>query len=385
MREKETKPSQSTSYNRQRNMQSIYNQAMRQLVFLILTLFLCASCAPVTSPDLTPATPQLIFLGTRATGRFQLSAQADLFSQAAFLPIQFSSNCTIYNLYPNPVGALLAVEFECDGGPAVAFYNVVSGKSVNPGGMQQIAARFLAWSANGRFLYLKADTINNPTVIRIDNTGNHTTVLDLPASLYDLTGLPDGRIVYSTTQGIGFGSEVWLADADGRGAKQIISQPLDIVAYLRPSPDGKQIAFIRFPDTQTPFPDGELWIMDASGKNARPLADADAGHGYAPAWSPDGKQIAFVVRENPNDPQADQSAGALISNVYRIEVPSGAKSAVTDFTDAIVESPIWSPDGTSLVFNVARNDTIQIWFDRAGVLQPLNGTASCCAVWTPGR
>jgi Tol biopolymer transport system component len=358
---------------------------MRRLTFFIWILFLLASCAPATSPDLAPATPQLVFLGAGTAGRFQLSAQADLFSKAAFLPFHLSSNCTIYNLYPNPVGAVLAVEYECDGGPAVAFYNVASGKNVNPGGAEQLAARFLAWSADGHFLYLKADTISNPTVIRIDYTRNSTTTLNLPAGVYDLAALPDGQIVFSTTQGIGFGSEVWLSGADGQGVKQILSQPLDIVAYLQPSPDGKRIAFIRFPDTQTPYPNGELWLMDTNGKNARRLADADAGHGYAPAWSPDGKQIAFVVRENPNDPQANQSAGALLSNVYRIEIASGIKKAVTNFPDAIVEAPVWSPDGTSLVFNVARNDTIQIWFDRAGVLQPLNGAASCCAAWTPGK
>ena len=125
--------------------------------------------------------------------------------------------------------------------------------------------------------------------------------------------------------------------------------------------------------------------MNADGSNPRRLADADAGHGYAPAWSPDGTWIAFVVRENPNDPNADQSAGKLLSNVYRVGLQGGALTPVTTFTDAIVEASVWSPDGTSLFFNVVRNDTIRVWFDEAGVVRQLSDQVACCAVWVPGR
>ena len=197
--------------------------------------------------------------------------------------------------------------------------------------------------------------------------------------------MPDGHILYSLTNGIGFGSETWRAETDGWHARQILAEPLNIVAYLRPSPDGSQVAYIRMPDTQVPFPNGELWLMDADGGNARSLAQADAGHGYAPAWSPDGSQIAFVVRENPDDQAADVSSGALLANVYRFEVRSETLTPVTAFSDAIVETPVWSPDGIVLFFNVVRNDTIQVWVEQAGKLQPLSNDVACCAVWVPGR
>ena len=97
-----------------------------------------------------------------------------------------------------------------------------------------------------------------------------------------------------------------LRERGGKAVEQLYADPFHYISFARYSPDGRQIAFIKIPDTQTPFTVGELWVMNSDGSNARKLADADAGHGYAANWSPDGKQIAFVLRENPDDERADQ-------------------------------------------------------------------------------
>ncbi len=354
---------------------------------ILLSAFclLISSCSSAPLPDSDPIASQLVYLLIDSSGNFQPVAQPNLPSPFSLLPFSFPPNCSVYHLYPNPATAILAVEFLCGDGPAVLFYDLQSGESFNPAETLQTDARFLAWSADGRSLYLKTDTLGSPQIVRFDRTREQVTALDLPEMVYDLAALPDGRIVYSFTQGIGFGSETWLGDADGSQARQVLAEPLDIIAYLRPSPDGSRIAFILMPDSQVPFTVGGLWVMNADGTDVRFLAEADAGHGYAPAWSPDGTQIAFVVRENPDDPQADLSAGALLSNVYRIEIRSGALTRVTTFTDAIAGTPVWSPDGSSLFFNVVRNGTIQIWVDDGGALEPLSDGMNCCAVWVPGK
>ena len=353
-------------------------------IFLVSCSLLISSCTPAPSADLEPAVPQLVFLHADASGISQLVSQPDLHSPFSILSFSIPSNCSVYKFNPNPVVSILAVEFACGDGPLLEIVNVQPGTG-QAGPAFQDTARFLAWSADGRFFYTKKNSLDNPQIIRVDRLSNKAGTLSIPANVYDLMTLPNGHVVYSTTKGLGFGSETWLADADGRHARQILAEPLKIVAYLRPSPDGSQIAFILMPDSETPFPMGELWVMNADGTDVRFLAAADAGHGYAPAWSPDGTQIAFVVRENPDDSQADQSAGSLLSNVYRIEVQGGTLTPITSFTDAIIETPVWSPDGTSLLFNVVRNDTIRIWFDNAGVLQQFGDEVACCAIWVPGR
>jgi hypothetical protein len=348
---------------------------------------LLASCSPAASTEAAPAPPQLVYLQLDASGNSRLAAQADLSSSPVPLIYQPSGDCAVHSLHPNPVDPLLAVEFLCGDEPAVAVAEAYPALAM---GLARSAyyerARFLAWSTDGRYLYLKSGSLGDAHVVRLDRAPDQLPlILPLPPTVYDLAPIPDGRIVYSLTRGLGFGSETWLAAADGGGARQILLRPLDIVAYLRPSPDGSLIAFITIPDSQTPYTVGELWVMEEDGSRARVLAAADAGHGYAPAWSPDGTQLAFVVRENPDDPQADTSAAALLSNVYRIEVESAALTPVTTYSDAIVEAPVWSPDGTALVFNIVRNGTMQVWYDDFGTLGPLGSGASCCAVWVPGR
>jgi WD40 repeat protein len=360
--------------------------------FLLTFLSSCAS-SPDPSPfgddttdsgqRLEPVTPQLVFLNLDNAGTSQLVAQTNTHSPFFALSYSISPNCSVYNLYPNPVQPVLAIELLCGDQARVDVYDLQTSKTFIP--IEDTDSRFLAWTPDGKQIYLRTDTLGNPQVARVDISSGREEALPFPVTLYDLAFLPDGAsMVYSTTQGIGFGSEIWMADANGKSTRRMFADKQSIVAYLRPSPDGTQIAFILFPDSQVPFPNGELWVMNVDGSDPHKLADADAGHGYAPAWSPDGTRVAFVVRENPSDPQVEQSAATLISNVYRIEVRTGALVPVTQFADAIVESPVWSPDGSSLVFNVIRDGKIQVWVYGTESALPL-GDISCCAVWVPGR
>ena len=155
------------------------------------------------------------------------------------------------------------------------------------------------------------------------------------------------------------------------------------ISFARFSPDGSQIAFIKIPDTQTPFTVGELWVMDSDGANSRKLADADAGHGYAANWSPDGKRIAFVRRENPDDERADQSGEALLSNLYMIEVQTRALTQITHLEEGRTETPLWSPDGNTLAFQVVINDRMEVHImdSATGEIRSLTPESTCCAVW----
>ena len=150
-----------------------------------------------------------------------------------------------------------------------------------------------------------------------------------------------------------------------------------------PSPDGEQIAFIKIPDTQTPFTAGELWVMDADGSHPRKLADADAGHGYAASWSLDGKWIAFVKRENIEDQNANQSTEALISNIYLVNLQNGELKQITFFENGRAETPHWSPDGNTLVFSTVLNGRmeVQIADIASGEIRSLTTEPACCPAW----
>jgi tricorn protease-like protein len=201
---------------------------------------------------------------------------------------------------------------------------------------------------------------------------------------YDLAPSPnEGEFTFTLSRGMGQGSEMWLARHEGKELDLLYGDPLHYLSFARFSPEGNQIAFIKIPDTSTPFTVGELWVMNVDGSGARKLADADAGHGYAANWSPDGTRIAFVVRENPDDELASQSSTALISNVYVIDVRSGALTQVTYLENGRAETPSWSPQGNTLSFNVVINDRMQVQVAdlAAGEIASLMAEPACCPAW----
>ncbi|HZJ23958.1 MAG TPA: hypothetical protein VFD54_11650, partial [Anaerolineales bacterium] len=232
----------------------------------------------------------------------------------------------------------MAVELNCPNGQTVLYLETSTSLSVGPesGSVTQPVtnsdSHFLAWTPDGKAAYLKIDSLGNPRVVRADVDGAQE-LIPITEFTYDLApSLNRGEFTFTFSRGLGQGSELWLAKRDGKVVEQLYADPLNYISFARWSPDGTQIAFIKIPDSQTPFTVGELWVMDVEGLNARKLADADAGHGFAANWSPDGTKIAFVVRENPEDENADQSSDALISNIQTVYVESGKTTQITNLT-----------------------------------------------------
>lgn len=289
----------------------------------------------------------------------------------------------------------MVIELNCPNGQAILFLDTETDSVIQP--ITDSDSHFLAWTPNGKAAYLKVDSLGNAHIARVDANG-HNDFIPVTEFTYDLAAHPNNNdFTFTFSRGLGQGSELWLAKKDGNVVEQLYADPFNYISFARYSPDGKQIAFIKTPDTQTPFTIGELWIIPstaapqnntgtsqgADGSNTHKLADADAGHGYAANWSPDGKQIAFVVRENPEDALADQSGEALISNMYVVEVQSGDLKQITDLENGRVETPFWSPDGNTLAFNVVMNDRMEVRIAdlTTGEIRSLIAESTCCPAW----
>ncbi|UCC87153.1 MAG: PD40 domain-containing protein [Anaerolineales bacterium] len=98
---------------------------------------------------------------------------------------------------------------------------------------------------------------------------------------------PQGAQVLQTVSG----GPIYALEAGGLGQ----TRPRYLTTGMDPalSPDGQQVAFTRWEDTQHGAP-GSLWVINLDGTGERMLL-SDINQPKSPAWSPDGSQIAFLA------------------------------------------------------------------------------------------
>lgn len=293
------------------------------------------------------------------------------------------TTCDIAGLHASPNGYWVAVEVGCEASVHTLVMEAATGE-VYPVG----ESFFLNWAPSGDSFLVRMGHLGESAVFLVNAKNGRSQQVDTPPFAYDAVFSPDGkRVLYAITQGLGFGSEVWTMDRNGRNKEQIVYAPAHIIAFPRWSPTGDDIVYIRMVDSNIPFTVGELVLTDGDGHNERVVALADAGHGYPPAWSPDGKQVAFVTRENVEDSAADMAASYLESNIHLVDSASGSVRAVTRFEGALTEAPAWSPDGAWLAFSTDAGGVADVWLvevTSGEVQQMTQGANARCPVWAAG-
>lgn len=339
----------------------------------------------------TPAAPQmseLLFVHTSQStfarlpnGFSQLAergqpALAEALANIGSTPV-IPQGCEAMGAYAAPRGPWVAMELACVGGEAsvVQIFNAHNGNAKPMGSDFSSQVVFLGWSPNGQHVILLKDALSDAGAVLVNVANGETTPLSVPGDAYNVALSHDGtKMLYSLTQGLGFGSETWLTNIDGTQPQLLSRDPQHIVAYARFSPNDQFITFIKMSDSNIPFTVGELWVMNTDGAQATMLGAADAGHGYAPAWSPDSTRIAYVVRENVENIVADQVAERLTSNLHIADLQTGVVQKATSFTETLVEAPVWSPDGLQVAF-AARpsNGVSDVWVLTPGAAE--NGLA----------
>jgi Tol biopolymer transport system component len=154
-------------------------------------------------------------------------------------------------------------------------------------------------------------------------------------------------------------------------------------AYPKPSPDGKQVAFI-YGETERP----QIWISSIEGGNARALTSGSVFNPYARwpsadiyyrrAWSPDSRFIAYAMRpQAPNPPAANPAGGDTTvvviggkgdvgsdSELWVVEPATGTSRKLTSGPYHVWDELSWSPDSKTILFDCvsqvdARTDDIR--------------------------
>ena len=176
----------------------------------------------------------------------------------------------------------------------------------------------------GSILYTRSGT----ELRRRNAYGGTLQVLPFEASSVAAT-LDGARMAF------GQGQDIWTANTDGSGARNVTNSIGILEERPEWSPGGSRIAFERTDLAGTGQVD--IHVMTADGSNAVNLTPGtDASTETEPAWSSDGSRIVF---------RSDRSEAP---GLYAAS-PDG--SDLSRLTDGPVDvNPRWSPDGALIVF-----------------------------------
>jgi Tol biopolymer transport system component len=205
-------------------------------------------------------------------------------------------------------------------------------------------SRHLSFSHDGkRMVYVQTNNTSNIQGIEFDNASGKTvgapfwiTQGDREISRAELS--PDGtqfvmRLIRRTQD------DLVTVSRDGNTWRDVTNdEPFD--RYVRWSPDGKRIAF-----TSDRNGGGQVWIANADGTGLRQLTyyqSDELATGF-PVWSPDGSRLAVLFNDrtfllDPNADRSDQSEEVL---------PQDAKRRFVGWD--------WSPDGKMLLGVIPAN------------------------------
>ncbi|MGD9999000.1 MAG: hypothetical protein AB7U39_18940, partial [Ilumatobacteraceae bacterium] len=179
---------------------------------------------------------------------------------------------------------------------------------------------------------------------------------------------PDGKIAFARS------NQIYTINSDGSGELKLTSG--DKNYWPRWSPDGEQIAYVH----ETPGAVHEIWLMDANGANKRKVATT-GDRAFGAAWSPDGTRLAFQPAAGP--------AVILTLSTGSVQPLIGEETPGLEEEFIFTGTPVWSPDGGTLVFESGHAVFDEVIYDFD--LDTLQVTvllafyhAACSASWTYG-
>jgi Tol biopolymer transport system component len=236
-----------------------------------------------------------------------------------------------------------------DGSGAVRVTSAHETQFVNLGPAVWSGTRVLIWR---RINDTTRAFLADPRRMAAGDTTGQMRVL-VPADARQLRPSPDGRRV-AFIHGTGRGAKIAVSNVDGTNALDLTD---GTYAVLNPdwSRDGKRIAFTLLDSASR----GQIAVVDADGANLRVVTRFDPTEGLPqwPAWSPDGRRLAFQAgtfsRTNP---------AQSTSHLWIVELATGKLTKLAPHTGWVLdETPSWFPDGQRLAFQSNRTGVLQVW------------------------
>lgn len=320
------------------------------------------------------------------TGEFLSAADVESFHKATTIITDgeetgHGGSPRVSGMFASPDGKMIAVEYDFVSRPQVRVLDLSTRaeptlRDLVPAGW----GYFLDWHPDGKSILMATVDLNVPDAglwlvnvsdgshVRIETPGSR-----VPEGILSADISPDGKtIVYSISNGLGLGSEVWMADISGENQKQLLVDEFSTMAELVWSPDGTQIAFVKLEDSPIAFAEAGLWLMDQNGTGSRALAWIDGGQGQSPVWNSNGQEIYYVARANPDNLEANYDAKLTTTSIRSIGVEGKEYRTVVPSDGARHLDISFGKDGT-LLFVSNRGGVLEVWsVDQSGLATQLS-------------
>jgi len=191
---------------------------------------------------------------------------------------------------------------------------------------------------------------------RPDGTDTHELVPDARFNAFHPDWSPDGdRIAFDAETG--GGSEIWVVNADGTNAEAIVPRSADCtiscgdVAFPAWSPDGSEIAFVRFQLGASGLQAAVIEVQDLASGDRRVVftAPSKTALNY-PRWSADGASIVFEMTQYPDTQiKTGTATGSAIAVIDAIA--EGAEPDVLTDWSMYATYPDWRPGSDEILFS----------------------------------
>ena len=182
-------------------------------------------------------------------------------------------------------------------------------------------------------------------------------------------GVEDARIVYQL-EGQDRIKQLFISDIRGSQPEALTSGPNSAVDFA-PSPDGSRIAYI----AQTGDLKNEIWLVDVNSGENKKLTDCTEAMCSQPVWSPDGSRVLYEHISL----EAANATG--LATLWWVDVNTGTARSLFQEEQLPGANPRWSPDGKWLSY--ATSENIQLYNLESGETRTVASALGASAAWAP--